>query len=41
MVRETKKMIFYKPSTDNFFERPLVNENISAGFPSPAEDLKK
>jgi len=36
-----KKLIFFKPDTQNKKYFPLVSEGISAGFPSPAEDFKE
>jgi len=36
-----KKLIFFKPDTQNQKYFPLASEGISAGFPSPAEDFKE
>ncbi|NLP56851.1 LexA family transcriptional regulator [Lutibacter sp. B1] len=36
-----KNITFYVPEKVQFIERPIVNEDISAGFPSPAEDFKE
>ena len=36
-----KKLIFFKPDTQNQKHFPLASEGISAGFPSPAEDFKE
>ncbi len=36
-----KKLIFFKPNTQNQKYFPLANEGVSAGFPSPAEDFKE
>nr|WP_240665691.1 translesion error-prone DNA polymerase V autoproteolytic subunit [Lutibacter sp. HS1-25] len=34
-------MTIFIADTSQFIERPIVTENISAGFPSPAEDFKE
>jgi DNA polymerase V len=36
-----KKLTIYKPNYSQLIERPIVYEDISAGFPSPAEDFKE
>ena len=36
-----KKLIFFKPDTQNKKYFPLASEGVSAGFPSPAEDFKE
>ena len=36
-----KKLIFFKPNTQNQKYFPLANEGVSAGFPYPAEDFKE
>jgi len=40
-VLETKKLTIYSPKKTQLKARPIVNEDISAGFPSPAEDFKE
>lgn len=40
-MRETKKLTFHKLAFSEFKGRPIISENISAGFPSPAEDFKE
>lgn len=37
-IKETSKIDFYVADTSSEVELPLVNESISAGFPSPADD---
>ena len=32
---------FFKPNLDESHSIPLTNNNISAGFPSPADDFKE
>lgn len=36
-----KNITIYTPNKLTAIERPVVNEDISAGFPSPAEDFKE
>lgn len=36
-----KNITIYTPNKLTTIERPVVNEDISAGFPSPAEDFKE
>lgn len=38
-IHDTKNITFYIPETSEKIERPIVNEDIAAGFPSPAEDF--
>ena len=40
-ILDTKKITFYIPETSVYIKRPIVNEDIAAGFPSPAEDFKE
>lgn len=40
-IKDTKNLTIYLPESSQFIERPLVNEDIVAGFPSPAEDFKE
>lgn len=40
-IHNTKDLTIYIPEKSYFIERPIVNEDISAGFPSPAEDFKE
>lgn len=40
-VIDTKNLTIYSPEKTQLKERPIVNEYISAGFPSPAEDFKE
>lgn len=40
-LHNTKNITFYIPETSEAIERPFVNEDIAAGFPSPAEDFKE
>ena len=40
-MKITKKLTIHKPDFSELVERPVVSENISAGFPSPAEDFKE
>ena len=40
-IQDTKNVIIYLPERSQFIERPIVNEDIAAGFPSPAEDFKE
>lgn len=40
-TKETKNLVLYKPLDTGLIERPIVSENISAGFPSPADDFKE
>ncbi|SDY03352.1 DNA polymerase V [Lutibacter oricola] len=35
------KITIFKPEKSNITIRPIVNEDIAAGFPSPAEDFKE
>ncbi len=37
----TDKLTFYVPEKSVHIKRPIVNEDIAAGFPSPAEDFKE
>tara|TARA_B100001939_G_scaffold330776_1_gene328205 strand:- start:161 stop:604 length:444 start_codon:yes stop_codon:yes gene_type:complete len=42
MIKKMKEGIsFFKPNLDESNSIPLTNNNISAGFPSPAEDFKE
>ncbi len=38
-VKDTKYLTIYCPEKSQLIERPIVNEDIAAGFPSPAEDF--
>lgn len=40
-LKDFKNITIYIPETSEVIERPIVNENIAAGFPSPAEDFKE
>ncbi|UMB61837.1 translesion error-prone DNA polymerase V autoproteolytic subunit [Lutibacter sp. A80] len=40
-IGDTEKITFYIPETSGSIVRPIVNEDIAAGFPSPAEDFKE
>jgi DNA polymerase V len=40
-IKDTKNLTIYLPERSHFIERPMVNEDIAAGFPSPAEDFKE
>ena len=41
-MKKTKKGIsFFKPNLDESHSIPLTSNNISAGFPSPADDFKE
>jgi len=40
-IHDTKNITFYTPDTSETIKRPIVNEDIAAGFPSPAEDFKE
>jgi len=39
--KDTKILTIYSPEKSQLRKRPIVNEDISAGFPSPAEDFKE
>ena len=42
MIKKMKEGIsFFKPNLDESNSIPLTNNNISAGFPSPADDFKE
>ena len=42
MIKRMKEGIFFfKPNLDESRSIPLTNNNISAGFPSPADDFKE
>ena len=42
MIKRMKEGIFFfKPNLDESHLIPLTNNNISAGFPSPADDFKE
>ena len=38
-VKDTKYLTIYCPEKSQLIGRPIVNEDIAAGFPSPAEDF--
>ncbi|WP_372794016.1 LexA family protein [Lutibacter sp.] len=40
-IIDTNNLTIYSPEKTELKERPIVNEDISAGFPSPAEDFKE
>ncbi len=40
-LKNFKNITIYIPETSHTIERPIVNEDIAAGFPSPAEDFKE
>jgi DNA polymerase V len=40
-IKDTKSITIYLPEKSQLIERPIVNEDIAAGFPSPAEDFKE
>jgi DNA polymerase V len=40
-ITDTKNLTIYLPEKSQLIERPIVNEDIAAGFPSPAEDFKE
>lgn len=40
-LKDFKNITIYIPETSHEIERPIVNEDIAAGFPSPAEDFKE
>ena len=39
--KDTKTLTIYSPEKSQLLKRPIVNEDIAAGFPSPAEDFKE
>jgi len=41
IIQDTENLTIYLPDRSQFIERPMVNEDIAAGFPSPAEDFKE
>ncbi|NAS32045.1 translesion error-prone DNA polymerase V autoproteolytic subunit [Flavobacteriaceae bacterium R38] len=41
MTEKSKHLIFYTPDQNNASELIVVDEGISAGFPSPADDFKE
>jgi DNA polymerase V len=40
-VKDIKDLTIYSPEKSQLKKRPIVNEDIAAGFPSPAEDFKE
>jgi len=40
-LKNIKYLTVYRPERSDLIIRPLVNEDIAAGFPSPAEDFKE
>jgi len=40
-LKNKKNIIIYTPNKSKLVKRPVVYEDISAGFPSPAEDFKE
>jgi DNA polymerase V len=38
-IKEEKKLTFYLPNLDGDLKLPIINEGVSAGFPSPAADF--
>ncbi len=40
-VQDTKNITFYVSDRSEIIERPIIHEDIAAGFPSPAEDFKE
>jgi DNA polymerase V len=38
-IKEEKKLTFYFPNLDGDLTIPIINEGVSAGFPSPAADF--
>jgi len=40
-LKNKKNITIYTPNKSEFVKRPIVYEDISAGFPSPAEDFKE
>jgi DNA polymerase V len=40
-VKDIKNLTIYSPEKSQLKKRPIVNEDIAAGFPSPAEDFKE
>jgi len=40
-IKDTKNLTIYSPEKSQLLKRPIVNEDIAAGFPSPAEDFKE
>ena len=41
MKKAKEGIFFFKPNLDESHLIPLTNNNISAGFPSPADDFKE
>lgn len=41
IIKDTKNITIYSTEKAQLTKRPIVNEDISAGFPSPAEDFKE
>ena len=41
MKKMKEGISFFKPNLDESHSIPLTNNNISAGFPSPADDFKE
>ena len=40
-IKDIKNITIYGTEKTQLKERPIVNEDIAAGFPSPAEDFKE
>ncbi|SNR53560.1 DNA polymerase V [Lutibacter agarilyticus] len=40
-LKDFKNITICIPETSHTIERPIVNQDIAAGFPSPAEDFKE
>ena len=40
-LKKVKNIEIYFPERSELIKRPIVNEDIAAGFPSPAEDFKE
>lgn len=41
MTKDTRHLIFYTPDKSNPSELVVIDEGVSAGFPSPADDFKE
>lgn len=38
-IKKEQKLTFFRPDSDSDMQIPYINEGVSAGFPSPANDF--